>query len=1111
MDIAAFKKVKPDENGNITEEENDTLIQGLRWLDTIHDFFPVDLTARGEDIRGILSRQYDPAFKPPFTEKNNGVKKFMETLSTNGIAPSSVEKATEAYYNEKFKTIMVGKRSINVKTIIDSFSQKNAKELLASQGISDHSSEADLQLVLTDRTFFKENKSATNFLANVILTFFFGENINPEVYFLIDAASGRLDCMFQEIDQANTIINALTIGDSANTSTTDKTDDKESESCGVSDYANKFKRKAYLPSPNTVPYNDIDLQNPVNNKYRITSNEFTKDKLELWYQSVPGLEFTKQKNASIRFCVKPKNNNDKLWYTEFSILSTTGSPNSGVSVGNLKKIILILNENIDNEAKKQKIFKLYKTITQLNLAKILYDMLDDGMDTDDIIRFLYDYKRAGDHEQVNSAHYLNKTVGRNVILVTGDRLCSLYARLMKQSCIYVHKKEYDMYRFLREEEITPEQQLAQAKELLTSSQGTISTELAAIDSDAIRRKMDEIDAMISESWIETTTTLEDKLYSLVFRCLKKKIERNKTRIEDFRTELDAIVVYNRELSEEETSPETITETVKELNQRYGTFKRDYKEILNVALYIGDELKKDKKKFISNALDYNNEVVKNILKYFADFKAGIYVFKTHDDKRKSEKRTFINSLGGEKYNILIGDFIEFLNHCSSYIGTQPINMETFMEKSTQVKISINSAIAENLKELIIESQSYVIYEPIVTEIVTFFEGELEKINVDAVVEETTDVEMPPVEAVEETEEVPVQVETPVTEVQVEETPVTEVEEVQVEEAPVTEVEETPVTEVQVEEEREPVPMDEDEGEDAMVPSSSMAGGMKIEAIKEMLREKNKEIVEKQNLMFILLKIHLYEWLANTKVRGELSDTIIKKIKEIKKIKSSVFDTTETNSIDEPRELRRILNPKDAALKEIITADDFESILKNRLKYEYHLYYGKTSGLIHNHRLVTDYIVPLLDEYYTSIRVSHMNQLIDNYFTINKDTEFTGIDEIYDFIINECVVYKDDIYDCIYNAHSVEERNETIIKKHPATKRKGENVSVVPSMHHSTHKRKTYHAVVPDFGDFVDYDGGKKRTRKYKHKGNKKTRNRKQKSKNKKTKKLKNRRKHKTRRN
>lgn len=435
----------------------------------------------------------------------------------------------------------------------------------------------------------------------------------------------------------------------------------------------------------------------------------------------------------------------------------------------------------------------------------------------------------------------------------------------------------------------------------------------------------------------------------------------------------------------------------------------------------------------------------------------------------------------------------------------------MEKSTQVKISINSAIAENLKELIIESQSYVIYEPIVTEIVTFFEGELEKINVDAVVEEMRDVEMPPVEEVVETEEVPVQVE---------EAPVTEV---QVVEAPVEETEEAPVTEepvqVEVAEERKTVPMDEGEGEDedAMVPSS-MAGGMKIEAIKEMLREKNKEIVEKQNLMFILLKIHLYEWLANTIVHGELSDTIIEKIKGIK---SSVFDTTETNSIDEPRELRKILNPKDAALKEIITAHDFKSILKNRLKYEYHLYYGKTSGLIHNHRLVADYIDPLLDEYYTSIRVSHMNQLIENYFTINEDTEFTGIDEIYDFIINECVVYKDDIYDCIYNAHSVEERNETIIKKYPATKRKGENVSVVPSMDYSTHKRKKnrpYHAVVPDFGDFgetetdVDYyDGGKKRTRKYKHKGNKKTRNRKQKPKNKKTKKLKNRRKHKTRRN
>ena len=34
------------------------IIPLLRWIDTIHDFYPINSTARGEDIRGILNVKF---------------------------------------------------------------------------------------------------------------------------------------------------------------------------------------------------------------------------------------------------------------------------------------------------------------------------------------------------------------------------------------------------------------------------------------------------------------------------------------------------------------------------------------------------------------------------------------------------------------------------------------------------------------------------------------------------------------------------------------------------------------------------------------------------------------------------------------------------------------------------------------------------------------------------------------------------------------------------------------------------------------------------------------------------------------------------------------------
>ena len=339
--IAEINTVQLEPDGTLSPANNDKIIESLRWIDTIHDFYPVNASARGENVRDILSRFYDDDFKEGdrFNEKdNNGIKNFLTKFSHDNrgtITPSSVETSTEDYYKKNYNIITVGKNSVDIKQIIDKYGQKTAAQVLEQIGVPAYNTSAELQLCLNDRKFFKASTDKTSFLANVILTFFFGANINTDVYFLIDAAAGRLDCMFQKIDQASTLINVLSIGDSAVTSVKDKTTKNESKVCGVEDYNNRFKRKVYLDGRNTIPYTN----DGVPGKYEITSNTFTKGKFEIWYQDAD-LKFSKQNNAAARLYVKYGSGaNAKTWYSEFSILASK-SPNSGASVGTLKKLIL---------------------------------------------------------------------------------------------------------------------------------------------------------------------------------------------------------------------------------------------------------------------------------------------------------------------------------------------------------------------------------------------------------------------------------------------------------------------------------------------------------------------------------------------------------------------------------------------------------------------------------------------------------------------------------------------------------------------------------------------------------------------------------------------------
>jgi hypothetical protein len=715
--IASFKKVK--ETGE--RDKNEPLIKILRWIDTIHDFYAVNTTGRGKNIREILSRRYDTTFKATdkFNEKDkNGIKNFLDKLGKDKIgtiALTTVEVGTENFYKNNFKTITVSDQAIDVKEIINKYGTNSAAEVLEQFNVPAYEKSADLQLCLnkTDRDFFKDT-AKTNFLADVILTFFLGENKNRDVYFLIDAAYGRLDCMFQKIDQASTLINVLTIGDSALTSVEDKTSKGKSKWCGVEDYINKFKRKVYLENPDTIPYTNGD-------RYDITSNEFTKDKFKMWYQDA-ALPFSKQNNASARLYVQY---GDKTWFSEFSILAS-GTPNSGASVSTLKQLIMEINENAaDRRKAKIEIEKIYKYETQFNLTPILCGMLDDPtISTDDIISFLYDYKRAGDHEQANSANYLYKEKKLNVILLTGDRLCALYARLINQPCIFFHDGNYDMYRYLPDVSIEEQNKMKniKAKKLLESRRTFILAEIGKVDPPKIQVRLDKLSGDLTTLIERLANTFEDKLYEFVFESLLKKIEKMKVKRLAYASEQKKLQDFINALEPEEET-DKVEEKIKELNDEYNAFYTKNKELFDFALYPDDVLVGKKDKFNSDALGYDNKIVKNILNYFTQFNKSNIRSDVSNDKRLAIKINLIRRIGGAEYKILVTEFLEYLKKCNSYRKLLPIDEEEIRDAAINLKIE--ERIEEEIKDTKFGDHTYETYKPIFDDIKEFITKKIGK--------------------------------------------------------------------------------------------------------------------------------------------------------------------------------------------------------------------------------------------------------------------------------------------------------------------------------------------------------------------------------------------------
>ena len=393
----------------------------MYYADTIHDMWPVNKTTRGEDVRSKLDNIMPPSVEQYLRDKTGGK-----------VTASKIEPDTEKFIAENY---MLPNESINVtyKQIMDDYragrqggplleSVKNAyglTDVLVISGI-DEKGES-----------LTKNTPERNYIANFILNFFIPDYKSQEAGFVFDASQGKLPYIFYNIKQCETCKTALTFADSAITST-DDADDNITKKSG-NDKFNKSLSKLNRWSVLFPPNKDNQFLYPV------TSNLFTKDKLQLMYYS-PDNTFNKNNPYSIILKVTNKTNG-KSYETSFNYKNKNGT-----SVGELKNIILKKPGNLEK---------------MLNLKQITDELKKPGskITEEEIEKFLYDYKRSGDYEQVNTMEYIKENYNLS-IFSSIDILCVLYARMKKINCIRTQGGNVYLYRFPGAlEELTPEVKL----------------------------------------------------------------------------------------------------------------------------------------------------------------------------------------------------------------------------------------------------------------------------------------------------------------------------------------------------------------------------------------------------------------------------------------------------------------------------------------------------------------------------------------------------------------------------------------------------------------------------------------------------------------------------
>jgi len=417
----------------------DNIIGNLKRVDTLHDFWS---KGRGEDIQDILNVMYKDNVKQDVTTFAN------QAVSAGALTEIEVRGEKEFEKKEKLDLPSL-KESETFGKVHYTLTKMPTNEEDATKLSKYFDEHPQIQAITIKRpskedkkNFFKEN--SLNFIAGVILKFF-GRKNDETVVFPIDAKAGDLPCIFQDIKKnVFTLATALTVGDSAGGGVNEiKNKSEDKQVCNKPSTNIQFNKKFEQPLP--FPFNNVDKKR----QYDITSNIFTKDVFELYYTENK-MPFSVKNQSSIILHVLHLHSPKKTWSAPFELNASSTSV-SGVSVVTLRDLIRIINRTQSDTAKMAQEITDFKNnkgfYGQLDLSPIILGMISSGITYKTIIQFLLDYKRAGDYEQVNSTLVVKNQTGTFPIFCTGDRLCSVYARVQELNCVFTHADSMDLYRF----------------------------------------------------------------------------------------------------------------------------------------------------------------------------------------------------------------------------------------------------------------------------------------------------------------------------------------------------------------------------------------------------------------------------------------------------------------------------------------------------------------------------------------------------------------------------------------------------------------------------------------------------------------------------------------
>jgi hypothetical protein len=471
--------------------QNNDLDQDLNVMkktDTLHDMWKGE---RGNlDIQGSVTEVFEETGLPPatylalntaekksesrnqalanspyyFGNDENAVNLNSPGSSSRGENLSNLENTMAQYMESTMKTennkdipslcnsiaASNGSCKFKIETLMDDYQSGNNIGPFA-QGLIQNPLVNAIQIEIPNnkqkkRAIFRDvlNQKKISYVANVILQFCYPYRSPEEVItFPVDASSGPLPCIFQDIDNGvATLATALTIADSATGGVDEKKSKKneDSLSCNKQGFEITFN-KPYQPL--LFPFSDQATRS-----FKIESSLFTAGKLNMYYRE-NGIPFSSVNKSSMKLVVEVIGG--RVYEAPFN-LSNSGKAVSGVGVPTLKYIIDLIDQEAgigEGDRNKDLITdeKIFNKPPQLNIAPILNGLWRDNIEKTVIIGFLFDYKRAGDYEQVNSTKIIESDFSQKSILCTGDELCGLYSRYKEQPCIFSHGEFIDIYRF----------------------------------------------------------------------------------------------------------------------------------------------------------------------------------------------------------------------------------------------------------------------------------------------------------------------------------------------------------------------------------------------------------------------------------------------------------------------------------------------------------------------------------------------------------------------------------------------------------------------------------------------------------------------------------------